>query len=309
MEHETNNDNRIRISQSVFDGLEEIRQSGITNMLDRPEVLNLAREWNLDDAADWIESVDHGTYGRLIMYGPDVIGEESLDEKLDRMDREYDDERRPFWEGTETPEVSIPEEPQPEDDGLHEAVADREKLARLGRRVSLVMADSYETEESGVFIGEWQRTALNSERTRLMQNLADVASLDSELHETILEIHQSMDRVRARTPPPKGTKWPLPTENQIVRDVDDDSPNPLPQQEIKPTPAEEEVSIGYEEIDKPKPGFDDIMVSLGQYAALAVADSYAAEEMGKLGDPTQRAHAAQARNSLMETLAEFSGLL
>jgi hypothetical protein len=60
-------------------------------------VLNLAREWDLNDTADWIESVDTGTYGRLILLGPDVIGDESLDEKLDRLDRAYDEERKGFW--------------------------------------------------------------------------------------------------------------------------------------------------------------------------------------------------------------------
>jgi hypothetical protein len=70
-------------------------------MLDRPMVLNLAKEWGLNDTADWIESVDTGTYGRLIILGPDVIGEESLDETLDRMDRAYDEERKGFWEGKE----------------------------------------------------------------------------------------------------------------------------------------------------------------------------------------------------------------
>lgn len=67
-------------------------------MLDRSMVINLAREWDLNDTADWIESVDSGTYGRLIVLGPDVIGDESLNEKLDRLDREYDTKRKGFWE-------------------------------------------------------------------------------------------------------------------------------------------------------------------------------------------------------------------
>lgn len=93
--------NRVQIAKSVYEGLEFIRRSGVTNMLDRPMVLKLAREWDLNDTADWIESVDTGTYGRLIFLGPDVIGDESLDEKLDRMDRAYDEERKGFWEGKE----------------------------------------------------------------------------------------------------------------------------------------------------------------------------------------------------------------
>lgn len=92
---------RIHIAKAVYEGLELIRRSGLTNMLDRPAVLELARAWDLTDAADWIESIDNGTYGRLIIYGPDVIGDESLDETLDRMDRAYDEERKGFWEGKE----------------------------------------------------------------------------------------------------------------------------------------------------------------------------------------------------------------
>jgi hypothetical protein len=93
--------NSVQIAKSAYEGLEFIRRSGVTDMLDRTMVLNLAKEWDLNDTADWIESVDADTYGRLISLGPDVIGDESLDEKLDRMDRAYDEERRGFWEGKE----------------------------------------------------------------------------------------------------------------------------------------------------------------------------------------------------------------
>jgi hypothetical protein len=92
---------KVQITKSVYEGLEFIRRSGVTNMLDRSRVLSLAQAWDLKDTADWIESVDTGTYGRLILLGPDVIGDESLDEKLDRMDRAYDEERKGFWEGKE----------------------------------------------------------------------------------------------------------------------------------------------------------------------------------------------------------------
>ncbi len=92
---------RVQIPKSAYEGLEFIRRSGVTNMLDRSMVLNAARELEFHETADWIESVDSDTYGRLILRGPDVIGNESLDEKLDRMDREYDEERKGFWEGKE----------------------------------------------------------------------------------------------------------------------------------------------------------------------------------------------------------------
>ena len=57
---------RIQITKAVYEGLEFIRKSGVTNMFDRPTVLGLAREWDFTETADRIESVDTGTYGRLI---------------------------------------------------------------------------------------------------------------------------------------------------------------------------------------------------------------------------------------------------
>jgi hypothetical protein len=102
MERENRESNRkITIEKSVYEGLEFIRRSGVTNMLDRVKVLSLAKEWKLNDTAVWIEQIDTDGYQNLILQGPDVIGEESLDDKLDRMDREYDNERKGFWEGGE----------------------------------------------------------------------------------------------------------------------------------------------------------------------------------------------------------------
>lgn len=97
---ERESDSRVMIEKYIYEGLEFIRRSGVTNMLERSMMLSLAQEWDLNDAAVWIESVDPETYRRLILQGPDVIGNESLDEKLERMDRAYDEERKEFWEGT-----------------------------------------------------------------------------------------------------------------------------------------------------------------------------------------------------------------
>lgn len=68
--------NGVEISKEVFEGLEFIRQSGMTNMLDRPTVLQLAREWEFDATADWIESADRKTYAELIFKGPIVVDDE-----------------------------------------------------------------------------------------------------------------------------------------------------------------------------------------------------------------------------------------
>lgn len=79
MERPQESNDRAQITKAIFDGLELIRQSGVTNVLDRPVVLQLAREWELDETADWIESVTTGTYGRRILQGPDVIDHEQPD--------------------------------------------------------------------------------------------------------------------------------------------------------------------------------------------------------------------------------------
>lgn len=64
----------------------------------------------------------------------------------------------------------------------------------------------------------------------------------------------------------------------------------------------------YGDDDEPKPELYDIVLSLGQFASLAVVESYAAEEMGRLGNPTQRALATHERNRLIQNLAEASAL-
>ena len=47
---------KVRVPQAVLDGLEAVRQSGLTNMLDRPVVARLAREFGFERAARWIET-------------------------------------------------------------------------------------------------------------------------------------------------------------------------------------------------------------------------------------------------------------
>ena len=44
MEQQPNTNDRVQITRAVFDGLEFIKQSGATNMLDMPMVHSLARE-------------------------------------------------------------------------------------------------------------------------------------------------------------------------------------------------------------------------------------------------------------------------
>jgi hypothetical protein len=46
---------RIPVPAAVWQGVEEVRLSGLTNMLDRPEVVRIARELDFTEAAGWIE--------------------------------------------------------------------------------------------------------------------------------------------------------------------------------------------------------------------------------------------------------------
>ena len=47
---------KVRVPKAVLDGLEAVRRSGLTNMLDRPAVARLAAEFGCEKAAGWIET-------------------------------------------------------------------------------------------------------------------------------------------------------------------------------------------------------------------------------------------------------------
>jgi hypothetical protein len=47
---------KVRVPQGVLDGLEAVRTSGLTNMLDRPVIAELAREFGFEKAARWIKT-------------------------------------------------------------------------------------------------------------------------------------------------------------------------------------------------------------------------------------------------------------
>ena len=48
---------KIKVRRNVLDGLMAVRESGLTNMFDRPVVARLAGEMGFEEAARWIE--DH----------------------------------------------------------------------------------------------------------------------------------------------------------------------------------------------------------------------------------------------------------
>ncbi len=47
---------KVKVPKAVLDGLEAVRQSGLTNMLDRPVVAQLAEEFGFVEAARWIRT-------------------------------------------------------------------------------------------------------------------------------------------------------------------------------------------------------------------------------------------------------------
>ena len=200
MEHMPEPDNRVQVTRAVFEGLETIRQSGATNMLDRPVVVHLAREWGFNETADWIEHVDTETYGRLILQGHEIIGEETLDEKLDRMDREYDEERREFWEGPEQSPATTVEDIPSHQGTTPERMPVRSTLVQLGHRAAITLADTYETEQMGVLFGA-SLDRINAERTTLMRNLVEAANLGAQLEETVTEIERSIASLQSLIDP------------------------------------------------------------------------------------------------------------
>ena len=62
------------VSREVFEGIEAVRLSGLTNMLDRPRVANLAEEMGFEASARWVRE-NRGLYARGVFHGFEVIEE------------------------------------------------------------------------------------------------------------------------------------------------------------------------------------------------------------------------------------------
>lgn len=107
------------------------------------------------------------------------------------MDRAYDEERRGFWEGTETPAVTAEEDIPNEHDTNPERMAVRSTLLELGHLAADTLADSYETEQRGVLFGA-SLDRVPTERTLFMRSLAEAASLAEQLEEKLAEIERSI---------------------------------------------------------------------------------------------------------------------
>lgn len=184
MEKQPETNTRVQITKAVYDGLEFIRRSGATNMLDRPVVLTLAREWDFTETADWIEGVDTRTYGRLIFQGPDVIKDDPANEANESELTRQAVENDAVSDANEIDALS-----QVMDD---EQATMRDVMSKLGKLATLTIADTYETELMGVLIDSPRLPAINVERNALITNLAEASKLWLQLEETMTEIERGI---------------------------------------------------------------------------------------------------------------------
>lgn len=66
---------RVRITAKVFEGVEAVRLSGLTNMLDRPVVAEIAEEMGYEESARWVRE-HRDLYARAIFQGFEPIEKE-----------------------------------------------------------------------------------------------------------------------------------------------------------------------------------------------------------------------------------------
>ncbi|MHB9131183.1 MAG: DUF5049 domain-containing protein [Armatimonadota bacterium] len=64
----------VPIPANVYEGLEAVRQSGLTNMFDRPRVIEIAECWGYEETADWLRA-NRDLYAQGIFQGFQVVGE------------------------------------------------------------------------------------------------------------------------------------------------------------------------------------------------------------------------------------------
>lgn len=64
-------DGPVEVSAEIYEGIEAVRQSGLTNMLDRPAVAEIAEAMGFEASARWVR--DHrDRYARALFAGFDV---------------------------------------------------------------------------------------------------------------------------------------------------------------------------------------------------------------------------------------------
>jgi len=66
---------RVGVPGEVFEGIEAVRLSGLTNMLDRPAVAEIAEAMGYEESARWVRE-HRDLYARAIFQGFEVIEKE-----------------------------------------------------------------------------------------------------------------------------------------------------------------------------------------------------------------------------------------
>lgn len=61
----------VPVSMEVFEGIEAVRRSGLTNMLDIPRVIEIAEEMGFAESAAWIRE-NCAEYARAVFRGFEV---------------------------------------------------------------------------------------------------------------------------------------------------------------------------------------------------------------------------------------------
>ena len=61
----------VQVTQAVFDGLEVVRRSGLTNMFDRHQVAHLAELMGHEEAARWLRE-NRDLYAKGVFQGFEV---------------------------------------------------------------------------------------------------------------------------------------------------------------------------------------------------------------------------------------------
>lgn len=193
MEKQPDTNERVQITRAVFDGLEFIKQSGATNMLDRPTVLALAQEWGFIETAEWIEQVDTGTYGRLILQGPDVVEADRADTQvIDGLDA-HDHGRTPAADigdskdGKSVEDIDVTEMAVAQ---LRETM--HNLLPTLGKQAILTIADTYGTQRMGVLVNPSRNDLIARERDALIRSLGEASSLWQQLDQAMTGIERGI---------------------------------------------------------------------------------------------------------------------
>ena len=67
---------RVPVTRAIFEGIEAVRLSGLTNMLDRAAVIEIAEGMGYEESARWLRE-NRGEYARAIFQGFEIVEEET----------------------------------------------------------------------------------------------------------------------------------------------------------------------------------------------------------------------------------------